>query len=146
MKRLYTLLDSENFVLNAQYFKEGTQPSNAVEELVTENFIKEKFDFETRTFFEGATIEEIQEAQRQNVPNNVRSRQLRLALIYSGFNIDNISNAIGTLEEPTRSVALTEWEYATSFDRDNSLLVSLGQMLGLNDTDIDNLFITANTL
>lgn len=95
---------------------------------------------------ESATIEEIEEINKPIVPNNVRSRQLRLALIYSGFNLDNISNTIGTLEEPTRSVALTEWEYATSFDRDNSLLVSLGQMLGLNDTDIDNLFITANTL
>ena len=146
MEKLYTLLDTENFVLNAQYFEEGTQPTNAVEELVTENFIKAKFDFDTRTFVEGATSEEIAEANKSIIPNNVRSRQLRLALIYSGFNLDNITNAIDTLEEPTRSIALTEWEYATSFDRDNSLLVSLGQMLGLNETDIDNLFITANTL
>lgn len=58
--KLYTLLDSEDFVLNAQYFEQGTQPNNAVEELLTENFIKPKFNFETRTFFESETIEEIQ--------------------------------------------------------------------------------------
>ena len=65
MKKLYTLLDTENFVLNAQYFEEGTQPANAVEELVTENFIKAKFNFVNRVFFEGATQEEIETSIEQ---------------------------------------------------------------------------------
>lgn len=59
MKKLYTLLDIENFVLNAQYFKVGQQPTNAVEELVTENFIKAKFDFTNRVFIEGAPEGEV---------------------------------------------------------------------------------------
>lgn len=50
MTKLYTLLNENDFVINAQYFEEGTQPNNAVEELLTENFIKAKFDFTTRNF------------------------------------------------------------------------------------------------
>lgn len=61
MKKLYTLLDSENFVLNAQYFEVGQHPTNAVEELVTENFIKAKFDFTNRVFIEGAESNEVQQ-------------------------------------------------------------------------------------
>ena len=61
MKKLYTLLDSDNFVLNAQYFEVGQQPTNAVDELVTENFIKPKFDFTNRIYFESAESNEVQQ-------------------------------------------------------------------------------------
>ena len=95
--------------------------------------------------FDG-TQEEINQYNNSLIPQNVRSRQLRLALVYSGFNLDNISNAIDTLEEPNKSIASIEWEYATSFDRYNQLLNSLGQILGLTEQDINDLFTLANTL
>lgn len=97
-------------------------------------------------WIEGATPEEIAEFNKAEVPQNIRSRQLRLALVYSEFSLDNISQAIEQLEEPQKSVAKIEWEYATSFDRDNQLLISLGYMLGLTEEQIDNLFILADTL
>ena len=66
--KLYTLLDSENFVVGAQYFEEGQQPANAVEELVTNYFFKPKFDFTNRVFFEGSTPEEIaEEIEKENL-------------------------------------------------------------------------------
>ena len=65
MKKLYTLLDENDYLIGCQYFEEGTQPENAVEQLVTENFIKTKYNRQLGLFEEGATTEQL-EQQTQN--------------------------------------------------------------------------------
>lgn len=108
------------------------------------NFIKPLWN--GTDYYEGATPEDINAYNKSLVPENVRSRQLRLALVYSGFNLEDISTAIESLQEPNKSIAKIEWEYATSFDRNNQLLISLGSMLNLTEIQIDELFKLANTL
>ena len=38
------------------------------------------------------------------------------------------------------------WEFATEFRRLDPMVVGLGLALGMNDTDLDDLFILAQTL
>lgn len=146
MKKLHTLLDEQDFVLNAQYFEEGQQPTNAVEELVTENFLKPKFDFTNRVFFEGATTEEIAEANKPIVPSIITARQLRLQLVLNGFNLNTIDLIIDSLPEPNKSIARVSWEYATTFEREHQMLSLIAQQLGIIETELDTIFINAEKL
>ena len=141
MEKLYTLLDTENFVLNAQYFEEGTQPTNAVEELVTENFIKTKFDFDTLTFFEGATNEEVTEITilqaKQKETELYKKRQIdgvnAYAEISAEFRLAKLSGVIseaqhGAIESsliPVRNEVLAgQWISA------RNILESIGVSIG----------------
>lgn len=42
------------------------------------------------------------------------------------------------------SAAEIEWEYATSVDRDNQLMVALAASLGLAEEQLDDLFMAAS--
>lgn len=59
-KKIYTLLDQNDFVTYAAFFEEGKQPVNAVPELVTTFMVKPKFIRASRTYQETATQAEIQ--------------------------------------------------------------------------------------
>lgn len=58
-KKLYTLLDQNDFVMHAAFFEEGQQPVNAVPELVTTFMVKPKFIRASRTYQETATQAQI---------------------------------------------------------------------------------------
>ncbi len=146
MKKLYTLLDDENFVLNAQYFEEGTQPTNAVEESLTENFIKAKFDFVNRVFFEGATTEEIEEANKLLIPEVVSRRQFKIALAVLGYNEEDILNGINKLPEPNKTIARISYTESGTFERNSDDLIFVAKtFLQLTDKQIDEVFLTAVT-
>jgi hypothetical protein len=72
-------------------------------------------------------------------------RQGRLALLAIG-KLDDVDAAINAMPEPQQSQSRIEWEYASTLDRTNPLVLSLGPALGLTETDIDNLFIEAAKL
>lgn len=115
MKKLYTLLDSENFVLNAQYFEEGQQPNNAVEELLTENFINPKFDFTNRVFFEGGNIEII---------NNNKAILYEALIIekYKYLNVRALSSSMGKYGD-------FEYLQYQKLEYDNKYKVAVGDMI-----------------
>lgn len=75
------------------------------------------------------------------VPKTVTPRQARLAL-----------DAAGLLETVTQVVAVSPkavqitWEFATEVNRDDPLINAMKNALGLSDTQLDKLFITAATL
>lgn len=76
----------------------------------------------------------------------VTPRQMRTALVLSGFSIQTIETAIGTLPEPDKSIAMIAWEYSLEFQRNNSLIISMSPLLGLTPAQIDDLFALAKTL
>jgi uncharacterized protein YlzI (FlbEa/FlbD family) len=80
------------------------------------------------------------------VPKIVTPRQIRIALIASGISLDTIENAIAALPEPNKSIAKVTWEYSVEFQRNNPLIASMGPVLGLTESQIDQLFIFAATL
>lgn len=77
---------------------------------------------------------------------SVTPRQIRIALIQSGISLTAIESMIDSLPEPQKSVAKITWEYSVEFQRNNSLLVQMAPLLGLTETDVDNLFALAITL
>lgn len=79
------------------------------------------------------------------VPRIVTMRQARLALLQQGL-LSSVEVVIAGLPEPEKSAALIEWEYATTVDRDWPWVVTLTELMGLTDEQIDELFILANTL
>lgn len=77
---------------------------------------------------------------------DITPRQCRQGLILSGVSLDSIQAALSSLPEPTRSLALTEWEYSISFKRRRPLVLSVALMLGWSEDDLDNLWIFAEKL
>ena len=73
-----------------------------------------------------------------NVPSFVTPRQIRVALITSGFSLATIETAIDSLPEPQQSITRVTWEYSVEFQRNNPLLIAMAPMLGLTSADIDN--------
>jgi hypothetical protein len=79
------------------------------------------------------------------VPQIVTMRQARLALLGAGL-LGNVTTAINALPEPDKSVATIEWEYSQEVHRDRALIQVLGPMLGLDDAQMDALFVAAAAL
>jgi hypothetical protein len=73
------------------------------------------------------------------VPQAVTMRQARLALLSAGL-LDQVNAAI------TDPAARIEWEYATTVERNSSLVQSLASGLGLTEPQLDDLFTLAATL
>jgi len=86
------------------------------------------------------------EELKARIPQTVSQRQLRTQLVLSGFNLTDIDIVINSLPEPDRSIALIAWDYAVTFERESPLLVLLALMLGLTETDLENIFINASHL
>lgn len=76
----------------------------------------------------------------------VTPRQIRQALILSGISLSLIDSALDSLPEPTRSLALAEWEYSNEFQRNRPLVSNVAQLLGWTEDQIDALWIFAGTL
>lgn len=72
-------------------------------------------------------------------------RQARLALLAAGH-LAAVEVALDALPSPQKESAWIEWEYAQEVRRDAPLIEALGSALGLNDSEIDELFLTAATL
>lgn len=77
---------------------------------------------------------------------DVTPRQMRQALILSGVALSNIDSAIANLPEPTKSLALVEWEYSIAFERHRPLVSQVAAILGWNDSQLDALWKLAATL
>ena len=78
-----------------------------------------------------------------SIISEVTPRQIRIALMLSGVSTADIEAALDGLPEPTKTIAKIEWEYSISFIRTNVLVSVVGQLLGWNDAQLDQLWITA---
>lgn len=79
------------------------------------------------------------------VPEAVTMRQARLALLGAGL-LSSVDAAIDGLPSPMREAARIDWEYASEVRRDSPLIVQMGAPLGLDDAQIDALFVAAASL
>lgn len=145
MKKLYHIYNENFEITHAQFFNEGQQPSNAVY-VENMNFIKPIVNSETLEVYEGATPEEIAEANSAKVPESISQMKLRKQLILSGISIASIDSLIQTLPQPNRDLIYTMWEYAVVFDRNNQELNAMAEMLGVSQEQLDDIFINGNLL
>lgn len=78
-----------------------------------------------------------------SVPARVTMYQARAALINAELD-QAVENAIEAIEDSkTRKLTRAAWEYAATVDRDSQFTQTLAAALGLNDEELDALFIAA---
>lgn len=145
MEKLYHLYNENFEITHAQFFIEGEQPENAIY-IEVNNFIKAKVNPETLEVYEGATPEEIEEANKVKVPESISQMKLRKQLILSGISIASIDAMIQSLPEPNKSLIYTMWEYAVVFDRNNPELNQMASALEVTQEQLDDIFINGNLL
>lgn len=83
-----------------------------------------------------------QDEIRARLPTTATPLQIRLALIKLGM-LDTVQNFIAALEEPAKSIVLTEWEYALEIDKNSNSIQSLTAAMGLTTEQLDNIFVEA---
>lgn len=87
------------------------------------------------------------DAERARIPQVVTIAQARKALIMGGVSIAQVDATINAIEDATeRELAQTDWEYSATVRRDSPLVVTLGPLLDLSESQIDDLFVLADTL
>lgn len=80
------------------------------------------------------------------IPQSVTPRQIRMALVLSGVSISQIDDALATMAEPEKSLAVIEWEYSTTFVRTNPLVAAVATMLEWTSGQLDALWALAYSL
>ena len=77
-------------------------------------------------------------------PQICTPRQFRLALIQNNILPDQIETLIESIpDEIKKAQVRTEWEYALEIHRQHPYIIEFGSLLGLNDKQIDDLFLMA---
>lgn len=90
------------------------------------------------------TQEELHAQWLQNAV--VSMRQARLALLELDI-LDQVPAAIATIQDPKqKSKAEIEWEYATTVERNSTLVQMFSTQMGLTESQLDNLFTLASKL
>lgn len=95
---------------------------------------------------EGATPEEIAEANKPIVPQTARSMNFRLVLIQNGISMQSVYDLIDSLPTPQNQLAYQMFEYATHYDRNNAMVNGLAQMMGISQEQLDDFFIQSENL
>ena len=85
--------------------------------------------------------------QRRQSMQPLTARQFRLGLVNAGISPSQVTATIAAMPAgPVRDRAQIEWEYATTFNRMHPLIATVGAALGLNDTQIDAMWLAATGL
>lgn len=135
----------------------GVLPDGWVE-LVVENILPATYDEQTQTidsreyadipnlkwivetYVRNLTPQEILERQPKPPPT-CTPRQFRLALIDSGYSLEQIQTMLDNIPDETqRKKALVEWEYSIEIKREHPLIRTFATQLGLSEKDLDDLF------
>lgn len=93
-------------------------------------------------FIEGATPEQIADAQKEPVPTEVALWQLRFILEQTGLE-QAVSDAIDQLPEPKRSAGKKLWDYGNTVERESPTVELIKHALNLTSEQADDIFINA---
>ena len=75
------------------------------------------------------------------VPQRVTPRQIRLALNNAGLR-ETVENSVANSDQNTKDW----WEYALDIERNNPLIISMAATLNITEQQLDNLFVSADSL
>ena len=91
--------------------------------------------------------EQIEVNQKALVPLSVTRRQAIQALRIHGITKAMVSDALAAIpDDLQRDLAMIEWEDSQVFERNRQLVESMGVAFGMNEAQLDELFITAGNL
>lgn len=91
-----------------------------------------------------ATEAEVDSKERKTI-FVVTMRQARLALLHEGL-LQSADQAIAAMSGVEGETARIEWGYAGTVERSSPLVGAIGQLLGLDDAALDDLFALAARL
>lgn len=103
------------------------------------------FNFETREFYENATQEEIDEATKPTVAEEVQLWRIRTILKVLGME-QVVEIALNSLQDPQKTGALYIWNYGTTVERNSQTVQLLQSVLGLTSEQVDDIFIQAQNI
>lgn len=89
---------------------------------------------------------EIAKDLRNKCVQQITPKQLEQQLFLQGISSDDVVNAINQLSDPTKTLGLIAWKRAIAFDRQDSTLIAISQMLGLTEQQTNDLFNNASLL
>jgi hypothetical protein len=92
------------------------------------------------------TEKEIEVYEDNLIPLSLTPRQFRLALISIGQSIDEIDSFIDSLDDNIKNKIKVIWEYSLEYNRKDKTLIQMGKMLGLTESDLNNVFKIGSTL
>lgn len=78
-------------------------------------------------------------------PSSVTMRQARLALLHAG-KLQMVNDAIEAMQGDAGEAARIEWNYSNEVHRNQPLTLSLASVIGMSESEMDQLFITASAL
>ena len=122
-----------------------TDTEIGIDVILTESFVIPYFNQTTQTFYEGATQEEINEANKPEVPSEVQLWRIRTILKVSGMETV-IETELNNLQEPQKTAALYIWNYGTTVERYSQTVLLLQSILGLTGAQVDGIFIQAQNI
>lgn len=80
------------------------------------------------------------------VPQSISPKQIRRALLDLG-KLNEVEDLINNLEDlELRSKLEIDWKFSTEFLRNNEFIVTLAPLIGLEEEDVDKLFIDASKI
>ena len=136
----YVQTSREDFA--QKYLSEGCEE---VSVLYNGNFIDPIWN--GTTFIEGATPQEIAEANKPIIPIQVKNMKFRLALIKSGIMPSSIDTAINQMPEGAmKENIFTLWNFADYLERNDASLNYMAGQFNISQEQLDNLFILSDTL
>ena len=102
-------------------------------------------------WIEGATSEEIAEANKPKVPEEISAMRLKLQLFDLGITDEDIFEDIDSIPDSMFSIAEKEkakikYKTAVTFERTNGELNFVATMEGLTQEQVDEIFINGNLL
>lgn len=100
-------------------------------------------------FIENATPEEIVEANKDKVPESISRMHLKIQLLLRGIEIEDIISTINEIPssmfpEVAKKIAIIKFNEAVTFDRYNADLNLVATLMGMTQTDLDEIFINGN--
>ena len=90
---------------------------------------------------EARALAEAEELSRRNFAIVVSPRQIRQALTKAGLRAQ-VEAAVANGDQDLKDW----WEFATTFERSNPLVINMGLALNVTTEELDNLFVLASTL
>jgi hypothetical protein len=117
--------------------------------LCTEAFNRKKWDFQNEIWIEGATPEEIAEANKPVVPESISRMNLKIQLLLRNIEIQEIEDTINSIPEfmfpeVAKKISIIKFNEAVTFDRYNADLNLIATLMGLSQKDLDEIFINGN--
>jgi hypothetical protein len=104
-------------------------------------------DYIVADYGNGTVIRELRfTVTSPSVPQTVTRRQAKQALLING-KLSLVQPAIDAIADPSQKAMIQiEWDDSQEFQRTRASVIAIGTAIGLNSTQLDDLFVLAATL